>query len=156
MLKPKYIPRGWDDRKLLDFLESHESLKSNEILERFNIDAKQLYKLRKDWYIPVKVIKVKTGKPGRKKGIRPHNYKKPGHQFTDKKGVVYLKLDDGKYVIKARHVWQQKHGGIPDKHVIRHKDGDKSNCRLSNLYLQSRRDAMEESNKKRKTKKKSR
>ena len=40
----------------------------------------------------------------------------------------------------SRVVWEQHNGPIPPKQLVKYKDGDRSNCVIENLYLQSMRD----------------
>lgn len=56
-------------------------------------------------------------------------------------GVLMMKVapDGGResWQIMARWVWEQAHGPIPPKHVIRAKNGDAHDTRLENLELLS-------------------
>ena len=47
---------------------------------------------------------------------------------------------NGKWVLMQRYVWEQAHGTIPIDCVVKFKDGDKSNCDLSNLFLSRKYD----------------
>lgn len=76
-----------------------------------------------------------------KKGNKPHNTREIGSECIHADGYVYIKVDEGKPVLKHRHVWEQANGPIPDGHNIAFRDGNHENCELSNLYLISREDA---------------
>jgi hypothetical protein len=39
-----------------------------------------------------------------------------------------------------RHLWEQKHGPIPPRHLVVFKDGDRGNCVIGNLDLLSMAD----------------
>lgn len=69
-----------------------------------------------------------------KKGHRPHNHKPVGHEYTTKDGYIMIKVSEAAgFKLKHRHIWEQAHGSIPERHVIRFLDGDRSNCELDNL-----------------------
>lgn len=77
-----------------------------------------------------------------KKGQRPHNTKPVGYERIDKDGYVLVKVaDDKKMVLKHRHVWQQHYGEIPRGYNVMFRDGDRTNCDISNLELVSRQEA---------------
>ena len=73
-----------------------------------------------------------------KKGQRPHN--------TLPIGTI-VKRDDGYQVIKTadpnvwefvhRREWEKHNGPIPEGHFVRFKDGNKANCDISNLMLET-------------------
>lgn len=76
-----------------------------------------------------------------KNGHRPHNTRPVGYERIDDDGYILVKIADGqKMVHKHRYVWQQHHGDVPEKHVIRFRDGDRTNCDISNLELVSMAD----------------
>lgn len=76
-----------------------------------------------------------------KKGHRPHNTRSVGSECQHADGYVYLKVGEGKPVLKHRYVWEQANGPIPDGHCIAFRDGNRANCDLSNLYLLSREES---------------
>jgi hypothetical protein len=76
-----------------------------------------------------------------KKGHRPHNQRDIGTETQHADGYVYIKVGEGKPVLKHRYVWEQANGPIPDGHNIAFRDGNRGNCDLSNLYLISREEA---------------
>ncbi|WP_292130925.1 HNH endonuclease signature motif containing protein [Mesorhizobium sp.] len=75
-----------------------------------------------------------------KKGQMPHNYRGPGHESTDEDGYVWIVLDQRNpwtgaatwRVHKHRHLWEQANGPVPDGHVLKCLDGDRSNSDPSN------------------------
>lgn len=72
-----------------------------------------------------------------KKGNKPANTKEPNATSirTDKGGRMYYysKIKDGMWVLTHRLMWEQAHGPIPAKHIVRFIDGDTMNLQLSNL-----------------------
>ena len=76
-----------------------------------------------------------------KKGARPHNRRDIGTEIPHADGYVYIKVDNGKPVLKHRYVWEQAHGPIPEGHNITFRDGNRQNCDIANLELLSREDA---------------
>lgn len=72
---------------------------------------------------------------------------KPGHKpvntredhatsiRADKTGreYSYTKIKDSKWVLTHRLIWEQAHGPIPVKHMVRFIDGNTMNLNLSNL-----------------------
>lgn len=74
-----------------------------------------------------------------KKGDIPHNaYNEIGKVVirakkdgTEKYKYLCIKL--GEWVLYHQHIWVQHFGEIPEKHVIRFKDGDPMNCDIQNL-----------------------
>jgi hypothetical protein len=75
-----------------------------------------------------------------KAGHRPHNTRAVGTEVQHADGYVYIKVGEGKPVLKHRYVWEQANGPIPDGHCVAFRDGNHGNCDLSNLYLLSRAD----------------
>lgn len=75
-----------------------------------------------------------------KKGNRPHNWKPDGSvvERSDKNTDIkylYYKIKDSHWILYHHKIWQDAHSPIPDKHIIRFKDGNQLNCDLSNLEL---------------------
>lgn len=74
-----------------------------------------------------------------KKGDIPHNaYNEIGKVVirakkdgSEKYKFICIKL--GEWVLYHQHIWVQQFGEVPDKHVIRFKDGDPMNCNIENL-----------------------
>lgn len=82
-----------------------------------------------------------------KKGIKPHNTKPVGtiKWRIDKEGrnYAYIKIKDKDWRLMHRVVWEQHHGPIPPKHVVRFKDGNTMNWDISNLEMISQVNNME-------------
>lgn len=82
-----------------------------------------------------------------KKGSKPHNTQPVGtiHFRTDKEGrtYAYIKIKDKDWRLMHRVVWEQHHGPIPPKHVVRFKDGNTMNWDISNLEMISQTGNME-------------
>ncbi|WP_225246525.1 HNH endonuclease signature motif containing protein [Agrobacterium tomkonis] len=79
-----------------------------------------------------------------KKGGFPHNTVGAGHERIDSKdGYVVLIVDEvnpwtgakTRPVHKHRWLWEQANGPIPDDHVLKCLDGDKTNCDPLNWQL---------------------
>lgn len=77
-----------------------------------------------------------------KKGHLPHNAvgKKDGDITirTDKRTgrqYKYIRLSLGVWYPYHQYLWEKKYGKQPKKHVLRFKDGNNLNCKLSNLQL---------------------
>lgn len=78
-----------------------------------------------------------------KPGNQPHNTKPVGYERACKKdGYIYLKVADGQPMqLKHRYVWQQHYGEIPEGMIVVFRDGDHTNCDISNLELISREES---------------
>lgn len=79
-----------------------------------------------------------------KKGETPSNYIGPGHERIDSQdGYVVMIVDEKnpwsgastRPVHKHRYLWEQENGPVPDDHVLKCLDGDKTNCEPSNWEL---------------------
>ena len=75
-----------------------------------------------------------------KKGNKPHNWKPDGSiveriDTPTQTKYLYYKIKDSHWILYHHKIWQDAHGPIPDKHIIRFKDGNQLNCDLSNLEL---------------------
>ena len=72
-------------------------------------------------------------KPGRK----PHNTKEDNamsiRKDTSGRMYYYSKIKDGLWVLTHRLIWEQAHGPIPPKHIVRFIDGNTMNLELCNL-----------------------
>lgn len=70
---------------------------------------------------------------------KPCNKKKVGSisKRKDSSGWYYfwIKLESGKWVLYHRHLWEQKHGPIPEGYNVQFKDGDRENVDIDNLFL---------------------
>lgn len=82
-----------------------------------------------------------------KKGIKPHNTKPVGtinwRMDKDGRNYAYIKIKDKDWRLMHRVVWEQHHGPIPPKHVVRFKDGNTMNWDISNLEMISQVNNME-------------
>ncbi|MCT4334264.1 HNH endonuclease [Paracoccus sp. YLB-12] len=76
-----------------------------------------------------------------KKGNMPHNSRGPGHERVDTKdGYVVMIIDEPnpwsgaatRPVHKHRYLWEKANGPVPDGHVLKCLDGDKTNTDPSN------------------------
>lgn len=83
-----------------------------------------------------------------KKGRPPGNYQPVGStRLVD--GYLYRKISDTPHVTwthnwipEHRRVWEEKHGPVPPAHTLAFKNGDKTDVRLDNLELITRRELM--------------
>ena len=73
------------------------------------------------------------------KAIVPHNTTTVGSisKRTDKTGRVYqwIKVDNHKWEMLHRHIWEQVNGAVKPGFIVIFKDGDTMNCVLENLEL---------------------
>ena len=77
------------------------------------------------------------------KGLRGKHRLPIGTEYSDPYGRIVIKVNDlpesrggrqhANWRPKARHIWEQHYGKIPEGHNIVHLDGDPSNCDISNL-----------------------
>lgn len=75
-----------------------------------------------------------------KKGNRPHNTRYLGHERITIDGYVEISVDqvnphtgfERRYVLKHRHLWEQANGVLPEGHVLKCLDGDKTNTDPAN------------------------
>ena len=72
-----------------------------------------------------------------KKGNKPNNTREPNATSirTDSSGrkYQYSKIEDSKWILTHRLMWEQAHGPIPVKHIVRFIDGNTMNLDLTNL-----------------------
>jgi hypothetical protein len=74
-----------------------------------------------------------------KKGHRPLNALSVGAEVVSTVGYRKLKIaEPDVWVYVHRRNWEEAHGPIPPGRMIRFKDGDRLNCDLSNLELETR------------------
>lgn len=78
-----------------------------------------------------------------KKGNKPHNTKYDGHERINTDGYTKIRIKEGKYVIKHRHIWEQVNGKIPKGYILIFKDKNPQNIVLENLELINRQENME-------------
>lgn len=71
-----------------------------------------------------------------KRGQTPATYRPVGSERIDGEGYVYVKVKDPKtWKLKHRVVWETANGPIPKGCTVIFLDGDRTNCKLSNLKL---------------------
>lgn len=58
-----------------------------------------------------------------------------GEKNPVKKKYYYIRLENAKWVPLHRHLWEEKNGKIPPKHIVAFKDGNPLNCVIDNLEL---------------------
>jgi hypothetical protein len=76
-----------------------------------------------------------------KKGRIPENARPVGWERVDKEGYVWVKVAGRRTMtLKHRWVWETQNGKIPEGYGVAFKDGDRTNCDISNLYLLSKAD----------------
>lgn len=72
-----------------------------------------------------------------KKGQMPFNLKPVGHERQGKDGYIEIRVAEpiqhkcGQRVYyrqKHRYLWEQRNGPVPDGHVLKSIDGDRTNC----------------------------
>lgn len=78
-----------------------------------------------------------------KKGNIPTNYRPIGSERIDKQGYTFIKIADPN-IWKAKHIiiYENEYGPIPKGHVVIFADGDKTNIKLDNLILISKRELL--------------
>lgn len=95
--------------------------------------------------MPIHVYKA-AKKTMFKKGHRPANTLYNGAITTrpDSKGRVYkfIRIKKGKWELLHRKLWMDAHGKIPKGHIVKFKDGNSLNVKLSNLVLRKMSDNM--------------
>lgn len=74
-----------------------------------------------------------------KPGQKPPNHKPVGTVRALEDGYLQIKMAEGKrqWVQLNRMIWERMNGPIPQGYVIAFIDGDKQNCKLTNLTLMS-------------------
>lgn len=81
-------------------------------------------------------MKATQFKPGQK----PPNHKPVGTvRICAKDGYLSIKMEEGKrqWVQLNRMIWERMNGSIPDGYVVTFIDGNKQNCKITNLTLMS-------------------
>ena len=79
------------------------------------------------------------------KGHRPKNWLPVGSERVNSDGFHQVKVTDTGYpprdwVMKSVIEWEKVHGKVPENHILRFRDGDRSNCAPENLLLVSRQE----------------
>lgn len=74
-----------------------------------------------------------------KKGNIPHNYKPVGSTRLNVDGYIEVKVADPRtWELRARLVWKEKYGEIPESKILLHINGIRDDDRIENLMLVSR------------------
>lgn len=86
-----------------------------------------------------------------KKGHAPANTKYDGcisarYHSRDDRYYYFIRTAKNKWQLLQRYVWEQANGKIPKNMVIRLKNGDASDCRLSNLEMITRKEHLLKNN----------
>lgn len=79
-----------------------------------------------------------------KKGDVPLNTRPIGSERMDADGYTLVKVTDRNWKLKHRLIWEKTYGKIPKGYNIQFKDGNKQNMDISNLYMISRSNQMNE------------
>lgn len=77
-----------------------------------------------------------------KKGNVPHNVNYDGHERISRDGYIEVRISQGKYVLKHRHIWEQENGAIPKGMVVVFRDKNPLNVVIDNLQLITMRENM--------------
>lgn len=72
-----------------------------------------------------------------KKGNSHNNNKDIGEISIRGKKTPYkhIKVDDNKWMLYQRYLWEKEHGPIPEGKIVSFIDGDPMNCKIDNLEL---------------------
>lgn len=82
-----------------------------------------------------------------KKGQVTHNMKPVGSERKRGDGDIYIKIaEPGKWMPKHRYIWEQHNGKIPKGYTVRFRNGDRTDFRIENLYLEARADLLKNEN----------
>lgn len=122
--------KGWRTGRTGHFEKGHES---------HNKGRKQ------NDYMSAEAIK-KTEATRFKKGQTPGNTRPMYSERISKDGYIEIKVPERnphtgaatRFKLKHRWVWEKANGSVPKGHLLRFKDGDKTNCTLENLELMPR------------------
>lgn len=85
-----------------------------------------------------------------KPGSKPHTWQPIGTEIIDEDGYLRRKVRDDapkgmtrrNWVFVHRALWEEHHGAVPPGHSVVFKNGDKSDIRIDNLELLTRRELM--------------
>ncbi len=81
-------------------------------------------------------------KPGNLPANTKHDYA-ISYRYNKETPYKYIRVALGVWVLLHRYVWELTNGEIPAGHNVTFKDGDTTNCDISNLELISKRENME-------------
>jgi hypothetical protein len=73
-----------------------------------------------------------------KKGHKPHNLKNDGYE--SKRGRYWYIRVNGRFILKHRHIWEEKFGKIPEGMILKFIDMNSDNVKIENLVLTSKKD----------------
>jgi hypothetical protein len=88
---------------------------------------------------------MKSNSGSFKKGIIPHNTKENGYlsiRYTKGRPYYWIRVDQGKFVLYHRKIWEDHFGEIPPFKNIRFKNNDSLDVRIENLELIDKRENM--------------
>jgi hypothetical protein len=101
----------------------------------------------------IKAILQRNIKNGRHVWTKQNNAYTQGIKTLAAEGTIRLWRTEGnshyvikinkRYVFLSRHLWEQKHGAIPNGMVIRAKDGNPLNCDIDNWEMVNRNEHLE-------------
>lgn len=138
-------------KKSKEFMDSEKSGRKNVLAEggkpyRYPKGHTPFNKgLKQEQYLNQESIE-KTSKTRFRKGHKPHNTKHDGAISVrkDNTGVsyLYIRVEEGKWELLHRKIWEQHYGTIPKGYNIVFKDGDQSNVSIDNLEMVSNKDLM--------------
>jgi hypothetical protein len=79
-----------------------------------------------------------------KKGHKPVNTAKDGEiRWRKNVGYYFIRISENHWEFLHRHIWQEKKGEIPEGFNVVFIDGNRRNCKLSNLECISNADLVE-------------
>jgi hypothetical protein len=142
------------------FLESEESGRLHKGETRAGTERTQFHKghmpankgLRRPGWHAGRMRETQF-KKGERSGVAARNWRPIGTILPDAEGYLRIKVREAVYgkeptefgnvrvwPLYNRHLWEQKHGPIPPRHLVVFKDGDRGNCVIGNLDLLSMAD----------------
>lgn len=153
---PKGVPNKYT-KEQLGYLEANKEMPRQELTDAFNQKFGTSYSVqvlrtlckRKGWYTgrngkfgkdsqpwnkgTIGVMKANSGSWSKDK--YPEWNRKPiGYERFHIDGYVMVKVaEPNKFKLKHVVIWEEANGPMPDKHVIRFRDGNKTNFELCNL-----------------------
>lgn len=79
-------------------------------------------------------------KKGNRTGAANNNYAQIGKESWRTDNYWWVKVAEGKWVLKHRLLWTKHHGPVPPGHLVTFRDGNPHNFNLSNLELITRKE----------------
>jgi hypothetical protein len=147
-------------KKSQAFLDSEESGRLRKGQSRPGTERTQFQKghapankgLRYPGWAPGRMAETQFRK-GQRTGVAARNWTPIGTILADYEGYLRIKVRDAQHGKEAtgfgntkvwpllnRHLWEQHNGPIPPNHLVKFKDGNRSNCTIENLELVSMAD----------------